>query len=79
MITITIQEARANLSEWIHRLAPGEEAIITEDGRPIARLVPAPAAPSGEARKVPMLGTLRGTVRSMDHFDDPLEEFEDYR
>lgn len=28
--------------------------------------------------KIPELGTQRGSVLSMEHFDDPLEELEDY-
>jgi prevent-host-death family protein len=76
MSTITIQEAQAQLAELIHRLTPGEEVIITENDQPVARLVP--AVPPSEPRKVPQLGTLRGTVLSMEHFEDPLEDFKEY-
>jgi prevent-host-death family protein len=76
MTTITIEEAQTRLSELIHRLNPGEEVVITEGDRPVARLVPATSP--AEPRKAPRLGTLRGTVLSMDHFDDPLEDFEEY-
>ena len=76
MITITIQEAQTRLSESNCRLTPGEEVIITEDDRPVARLTLAVQPP--EPRKVPKLGTLRGTVLSMKHFDDPLEDFKEY-
>ena len=37
--TITIEEAQAKLKELIHRLGPGEEIIITENQRPVAKLV----------------------------------------
>ncbi|MFO0960913.1 MAG: type II toxin-antitoxin system Phd/YefM family antitoxin [Isosphaeraceae bacterium] len=60
MTTISIEEAGSRLSELIHRLAPGEEIVITEGDRPVARLIP-----------------LKGTVLSMEHFDDPLEVFEE--
>jgi prevent-host-death family protein len=76
MPTVSIQEAQAQLSDLIHRLTPGEEVVITENHQPVARLVP--AAPPCEPRKVPRLGTLRGTVLSMEHFDDPLEDFQEY-
>jgi prevent-host-death family protein len=76
MQTVTIEEARNHLTELIHRLTPGAEIVITENDQPVARLVPA-ALPS-EARKAPRLGTLRGTVLSMEHFDDPLEDFKEY-
>ena len=76
MPTVTIEEARNNLTELIHRLTPGSEVVITENAHPVARLVP--AASSSAPRKVPQLGTLRGTVLSMEHFDDPLEDFKEY-
>lgn len=40
MTTLTIQEAQAQLEEIIHRLAPGDEVVITENNQPVARLVP---------------------------------------
>jgi antitoxin (DNA-binding transcriptional repressor) of toxin-antitoxin stability system len=76
MPTVTIEEARDKLCELIHNLTPGEEVVIIENDEPVARLVP--AAPQSEPRKVPRLGTLRGTDLSMEHFDDPLEDFKEY-
>lgn len=76
MATVTIQEAQATLTDLIHRLMPGEEVVITENDQPVARLVPTRSP--AETRKVPQFGTLKGTVLSMEHFDDPLEEFEEY-
>ncbi len=69
MTTITIQEAQATLSDLIHRLAAGDEVTITENNRPVAKLVHTPPG------RVPQFGTLAGTVLSMEHFDDPLEDF----
>jgi antitoxin (DNA-binding transcriptional repressor) of toxin-antitoxin stability system len=74
MSTITIQEARANLDELIHRLSPGEEVVITENDQPEAKLVATQTPP----RKIPKLGTQRGSVLSMEHFDDPLDDFKEY-
>lgn len=37
-ITITIEEAQAKLKDLIHRLAPDEEVVITENERPVAKL-----------------------------------------
>lgn len=73
MQTITIEEARANLHHLIHRLAPGEEVVITENDRPVARLVASPSA-----QRAPRLGTQSGSVLSMEHFDDPLEDFQEF-
>ncbi|MDG3007531.1 type II toxin-antitoxin system Phd/YefM family antitoxin [Paludisphaera mucosa] len=75
MSTITIQEAQARLSEVIHRLAPGEEIVITEDDRPVARLT-LTATPQQRPRR---LGTMRGTILHMaPDFDEPLDDFREY-
>lgn len=73
MPTIAI-EGQSQLAELVGQLAPGEEVTLTRDDRPVATLKA--AAPAG--RPVPKLGTLAGTVLSMDRFDEPLEEFEEY-
>jgi antitoxin (DNA-binding transcriptional repressor) of toxin-antitoxin stability system len=75
MATVTIEEARAMLDKLIHDLTPGEELVITKNDRPVAKLVATPP----DTRPVPKLGTQRGSVLSMEHFDDPLEEFEEYK
>ena len=75
MSTITIQEAQAHLEALIHRLTPGEEVIITENDQPLAKLTATLPAP----RKLPKLGTQGGSVLSMEHFDDPLDDFQEYR
>ena len=77
MTLVTLEEAQANLPELIEKQLPGEELQITVNGETVAKLVTVPRQ-SKEPRKVPQLGTLRGTVLSMEHFDDPLEEFEEY-
>ena len=75
MHTVGLKEAEGRLAELIAAVASGEEVVITENDRPVAKLV---AAPSEEPRKVPKLGTQRGSVLSMEHFDDPLEDFKEY-
>ena len=78
MLTVTLQEAQSKLAELVRGLSPGQELLITEDDRPVARLIPTPPEPPAPPRKERKLGTLRGTVLSMEHFDDPLEEFGEY-
>jgi prevent-host-death family protein len=46
MNTVSLQEAQATLPELIHRLSPGEELVITQDNRPVAKVVPFNAAPT---------------------------------
>jgi prevent-host-death family protein len=76
MPTVTIQEAQATLANLIHRLIPGEEVLITENGQPVARLVPTQPCSVKQPRQ---LGTLKGTVLYMaPDFDAPLEDFKEY-
>ena len=75
-MAVTIQDAQARLPDLIYRLVPGEELVITENGRPVARIV----SPSSESPLEPRkLGTMRGTVLDMaPDFDAPLEDFREY-
>ena len=75
MAVVTLEEAQARLVDLVHRLAPGEEVVITENDAPVARLVPA----REQNRKVRRLGTLHGTVLHVaDDFDAPLDDFAEY-
>jgi prevent-host-death family protein len=76
MPTVTIEEAQNKLGELIHNLRSGEEVVIIENDQPVARLVPTASASAAKPRQ---FGTLKGTVLSIEHFDDPLEDFEEYR
>ncbi len=44
-VQMNIVEAKAKLSELVSRAEAGEEIIISRDGKPAVRLVPASAAP----------------------------------
>ena len=73
MTAISLDEAQAKLSELIHGLSPGDQVIITENSRPVARLIFETPPPR---RK---LGTMRGTVTYMAaDFDAPLDDFREY-
>jgi antitoxin (DNA-binding transcriptional repressor) of toxin-antitoxin stability system len=75
MSTVSLHEAQAKLPELIHQLHPGEELLITENDRPIARLL----AAESPQRKPRRPGTLRGTVVYMaPDFDAPLDDFKEY-
>ncbi len=76
MTTISIEEAQAKLVDLIHRLHSGDEVVITENDRPVARLVP---TTTERLRKPRQPGLLRGSVVYMaPDFDAPLEDFGDY-
>ena len=78
-MTVTLEEAQAKLPELIRGRGPGEELHITDGGVVVATLLPAPVPSPPPPPKPPrQFGTLRGTVLSMEHFDDPIEGFEEY-
>lgn len=75
MTTVTIQQAQSTLSELIHQLSLGDEVVITENDRPVARLVPTSDIKKTSSRQ---LGTMKGTVLYMaPDFDAPLDEFKE--
>jgi len=42
MVTIGAAEAETKLSELLDRVEAGEEVTITRDGKPVAKITPAP-------------------------------------
>lgn len=80
-MTVTLEEVPTKLLGLLRNPPPGEELHITDGGVVIATVVPAasptPAVPPAP-KPLRKLGTLRGTVLSMEHFDDPLPGFEEY-
>ncbi len=83
MTTITLTEAQATLSELIHRLMPGEEVVIIENDRAIARLVLNPLPPTQQIEPKNQWPCKAGSAKNTIHwmapdFDAPLDEFKEY-
>jgi prevent-host-death family protein len=68
MDTLTVSQAKAQLSAIIERVAAGETIAIGRRGRPEVMLTPF-AAQSGPRP----LGTYTGPLELADDFDDPLD------
>jgi prevent-host-death family protein len=64
--TAGVREARQNLSVLLDEVKKGREVVITEHGRPVAKLVPLDRA---RGKRVPDFAALR---RRMPVFDPPL-------
>jgi antitoxin (DNA-binding transcriptional repressor) of toxin-antitoxin stability system len=72
MQTMPVEQAAGRLAEIIEKLSPGEEVLITQDDRPVARLVSAKVAP----RPRPGLG--KGMITVLSEDDDHLKDFAEY-
>jgi prevent-host-death family protein len=68
MRTAGVREARQNLSALLDEVKKGREIVITEHGRPVAKLVP-PDPPRGKNKGIPDFAAIR---RKMPVFDPPL-------
>ncbi|MDX6382811.1 MAG: hypothetical protein QOK48_384 [Blastocatellia bacterium] len=68
--TVTIDEAQDKLPDLLAQALAGDEVIITEDGTPVARLVPVAA----RFKKKRVAGLNRGTISTSDNFDEPLSD-----
>jgi len=44
MKTVTVSKLKASLSEYLRQVKAGEEVLVVERGRPVARLTPAVGA-----------------------------------
>ena len=77
-VTITIDEAQANLKELIHRLAPGEEVVIIENLQPVAKLVSEPSRPKHGSGLRPPPGLGKGFITVVSDDDEHLKDFEEY-
>jgi prevent-host-death family protein len=58
MVTVTVVEAKARLSELLDKVEAGEEVLITRHGKPAARIAPA----SPPKRPVPDLSAFRARM-----------------
>ena len=67
MHTAGVTELKASLSESLARVKAGEEVLVTEHGRPIAKIVPLSAAsPEASTDELVRAGVLRAPERRMD-------------
>jgi len=73
MSSVTVQEAQTRLPDLIHSLGSGDEVVITENNRPVAKLVASPA----EGPR-PVLGRCKGMLTIVSDDDEHLEHFKEY-
>jgi prevent-host-death family protein len=64
-------EAKNRFTELIRIVEGGEQVVITRHGRPVAQIAPPPAA-----RRKARLGGMKGRIRLLPGWDDPITEEE---
>ena len=74
LTSITIEEAQASLKDLIHKLNPGQELIITENEKPIAKLISEPQ----NSQQRPGPGLCKGMITIIANDEDHLKDFEEY-
>jgi prevent-host-death family protein len=67
MRTLGIAELKALLSETLARVKAGEEVLVTEHGRPIARILPlSAAAPAATTQELVRAGQVKAPEKPLD-------------
>jgi len=73
--SLPLELVQSQLKELVHQLSPGDEIVLVEHDRAVAKLIY--QGPEASARPKPGLG--RGSILYMsDDFDAPLDEMKDY-
>jgi prevent-host-death family protein len=70
---VDLMRAKDQLPDLVAQAAEEGEVILTQDGEPVAKIIPI-----SRARKPRQFGSARGQIRMSEDFDAPLEEFNDY-
>lgn len=73
MASVTVHQAKTQLSRLIQSVLRGEKVIITRNHKAVAKLVPLPGT-KGKRR----LGGAKGKLRLLPGFDEPLGDFTEY-
>lgn len=68
--TVSVDEAKNKLPALLADALAGDEVIITDDGTPVARLVPVVA----HSKKKRVAGLNRGSISTSEDFDEPLPD-----
>ena len=70
--TIPIEVAGSQLGGLVRALGPHDEIILTENNKPVARIVPNLTSPKRTA------GSCQGLITIVQEDDQHLEEFKEY-
>ena len=74
MDSVSIHEAKTHFSRLVARAEAGEEIVVRRGKEPVAKIV---RYDDPSKQRVP--GRLKGRIKIADDFDEPLDDFADYR
>ena len=74
MYQIELDKAKTQLETILQTALGGDEVLITRDAEPVLKLVPVQ-----KPRLRRKAGTARGLISMTEDFDDPLDDFREYR
>ena len=71
-LTISIEQASAQLGGLIRGLGPNDEIVLTDNDKPVARIVPSDAHP----KRLP--GAWKGMLTIVKEDDSHVDDFREY-
>lgn len=74
MTILSIEQVPSELPKLIGKLAPGDEIVVTDGGKPVAKVTP--MAPDERPRR--RLGSAKGILTIISEDDDHLQDFAEY-
>ncbi len=75
MYEVSVEKTQSTqLHDLIESVVNGEEVIFTKDDLPVAKLI---AVRNGKPQ--PKFGSAKGMFSMADDFNEPLEDFDEYR
>jgi prevent-host-death family protein len=73
-VAYNMYQAKTKLSQLVNEARSGKQVILMNRGEPVAMVVPIP-----KSRRPRKLGFLKGKIKLMKGWDEPLEDFADYQ
>jgi prevent-host-death family protein len=67
--TVSVDQAKDRLQDLLAQALAGNDVVITDHGKPVARLVPVT-----RSKKKRVAGLNRGTIWTSEDFDKPLPD-----
>ncbi len=71
--TVEVKQAQSRLEELVGQVARGEEVILMQEARPVAKIIS--LAPQSARRR---FGSAKGLIHMRDDFDESVEDFRTY-